>query len=156
MDKYQTSENLQYESIDEMLDLLIFKDRNLDGAVSLVRHFGTQGLYQTLAEIIKSCECKCEDKLDTEKLLRKLENSKQNKDEISKEEAITLLHRLKQGGNIESLTLKEQEALKKYFAGEISRIKEENPSLENALDKVIGDFVEKIYSKESFILNSMV
>lgn len=107
VDKYRSSENLQYGSIDEILDSLIFKDKNLDGAVSLVEHFGTQGLYQALAEIIKSCECKRDDKLDAEKLLRKLENSKQNKDEISKEEAIALLHRLKQGGNIESLTLKE-------------------------------------------------
>ncbi|WP_297814253.1 hypothetical protein [uncultured Helicobacter sp.] len=42
VDKYLNSNNLKYESIDEMLDSIISKDKNLDGVVSLVEHFGNQ------------------------------------------------------------------------------------------------------------------
>lgn len=37
----------------------------------------------------------------------------------------------------------------------MSRIKEENPASKNVLEIVIDDFIEKIHSKESFILSSM-
>ncbi|WP_297814254.1 hypothetical protein [uncultured Helicobacter sp.] len=92
-----------------------------------------------------------DDKIDIEKLIQKLEK---NKDEISKEEAMQLLYKLRQNGKIESLTIKEQKALKKYFASELERIKREDSRNEQeSFNQVINHFVEQIYSSQSLILN---
>ena len=67
-----------------------------------------------------------------------------------------LLSKLRQSGDLESLNIKEQEMLKKYFAGEVERIKQESSkSLESKVifRQVIDDFVAQVYSKESLVFH---
>lgn len=67
-----------------------------------------------------------------------------------------LLSKLRQSGDLESLNIKEQEILKKYFAGEVERIKQESSkSLESKaiLNQAIEDFIAQIYSKESLVFH---
>lgn len=146
----------KYESIDEMIDQLITEDKNFDGVVSLSEHFSKAGeLQRIVSDIIQNGKCENCEKSLVQKLkdLEKL-GIKSNRD--SKDKAMRLLSKLRQSGDLESLNIKEQEMLKKYFAGEVERIKQESSkSLESKVifRQVIDDFVAQVYSKESLVFH---
>lgn len=144
----------KYESIDAMINQLITEDKNFDGVVSVSEHFSKPGeLQRAISDTIENGKCENCEKTLLEKL-KDLEKLGIKSSKESKDEAMRLLSRLRQSGNIESLNIKEQELLKKYFASEVERIKNEESKTESqSFRQAIVHFVEQIYSNESLALN---
>ena len=146
----------QTKTIDDFLDELISKDIDLNGKVTLKEDLeSTEGsLYTAIKNILDSQVNPLENLNPTQEI----KNPKQKVlEEISRQEAMTLLAKIKQNGNLESLSQKEKEALQKYFSNEMQRIKQEKNDLETTneyLNEAIQNFSEQIFSKESLIFET--
>lgn len=148
--------NQQTKTLDDLLDGLISADMDLNGKVTLKEHLkNTEGsLYTAIKEILNSQVNPLENLNPTQEI----KTPKQRVlEEISKQEAMALLAKIKQNGNLESLSPKEKEALQKYFSNEMQRIKQEKNDLETTnkhLNEAIQNFSEQILSKESLIFET--
>ena len=148
--------NQQTKTLDDLLDGLISADMDLNGKVTLKEHLkNTEGsLYTAIKEILNS-------QVNPLENLNPTQENKTTKqrvlEEISKQEATALLAKIKQNGNLESLSPKEKEALQKYFSNEMQRIKQEKNDLETTnkhFNEAIQNFSEQILSKESLIFET--
>lgn len=148
--------NQQTKTLDDLLDELISADMDLNGKVTLKEHLkSTEGsLYTAIKEILNSQVNPLENLNPTQEI----KTPKQRVlEEIAKQEAMALLAKIKQNGNLESLSPKEKEALQKYFSNEMQRIKQEKNDLETTnkhLNEAIQNFSEQILSKESLIFET--
>ena len=87
----------------------------------------------------------------------KLKSKEKVEEEVSKEEAAALLAKIKQSGDLSTLSPKEQEAVRQYFANEVSKIKQENSDadiINRKIDAMLSDFANEILSDDSKIFEA--
>lgn len=154
------ADDTKVRTIEDLLDNFITQDKNLDGKISVQEHIeATRGnLVQTLKGILKSEEntlAKMVEK-SMEATSVKEPKSKEELDVAAMEEAMRLLAKIKQSGNLNTLSAEEQALVQQYFAGEVELIKQQSNDadvINGHLTNKINDFVEQMRSNESLILS---
>lgn len=154
------ADDTKVRTIEDLLDNFITQDKNLDGEINVQEHIEvTRGnLAQTLKGILKSQEntlAKMVEK-SMEATTVKEPKSKEELDVAAMEEAMRLLAKIKQSGNLNALSAEEQALVQQYFAGEVELIKQQSSDadvINEHLTNKINDFVEQMRSNESLILS---
>lgn len=152
------ADDTKVRTIEDLLDNFITQDKNLDGEISVQEHIEvTRGnLAQTLKGILKSKENTLAQMVEDSRAKTPEPKSKEELDVAAMEEAMRLLAKIKQSGNLNTLSAEEQALVQQYFAGEVELIKQQSNDVDvinGHLTNKINDFVEQMRSNESLILS---
>lgn len=152
------ADDTKVRTIEDLLDNFITQDKNLDGEISVQEHIEvTRGnLAQTLKGILKSKENTLAQMVEDSRAKTPEPKSKEELDVAAMEEAMRLLAKIKQSGNLNTLSAEEQALVQQYFAGEVELIKQQSGDadvINGHLTNKINDFVEQMRSNESLILS---
>ncbi|WP_026943772.1 hypothetical protein [Helicobacter rodentium] len=152
------ADDTKVRTIEDLLDNFITQDKNLDGEISVQEHIEvTRGnLAQTLKGILKSKENTLAQMVEDSRAKTPEPKSKEELDVAAMEEAMRLLAKIKQSGNLNTLSAEEQALVQQYFAGEVELIKQQSNDadvINGHLTNKINDFVEQMRSNESLILS---
>ena len=154
------ADDTKVRTIEDLLDNFISQDKNLDGEINIQEHMETTrgSLAQTLQGILKSKENPLKKMAgNSEEEIKKQEpKTKEEQDIAAMEEAARILAKIKQSGDLSSLTMEEQALVWQYFAGEVEQIKQQSSDANviNAhLTNKINDFIEQMSSNESLVLS---
>lgn len=152
------ADDTKVRTIEDLLDNFITQDKNLDGEISVQEHIEvTRGnLAQTLKGILKSKENTLAQMVEDSRAKTPEPKSKEELDVAAMEEAMRLLAKIKQSGNLNTLSAEEQALVQQYFAGEVELIKQQSSDadvINGHLTNKINDFVEQMRSNESLILS---
>lgn len=152
------ADDTKVRTIEDLLDNFITQDKNLDGEISVQEHIEvTRGnLAQTLKGILKSKENTLAQMVEDSRAKTPEPKSKEELDVAAMEEAMRLLAKIKQSGNLNALSAEEQALVQQYFAGEVELIKQRSSDadvINGHLTNKINDFVEQMRSNESLILS---
>lgn len=152
------ADDTKVRTIEDLLDNFITQDKNLDGEISVQEHIEvTHGnLAQTLKGILKSKENTLAQMVEDSRAKTPEPKSKEELDVAAMEEAMRLLAKIKQSGNLNTLSAEEQALVQQYFAGEVELIKQQSNDadvINGHLTNKINDFVEQMRSNESLILS---
>lgn len=152
----QTPQNQQTQTLDDLLDSFISADMDLNGKVTLKEHLETTegSVYRAIREILDSQASPLEGLAPTQEIK---ERKKGVLEDISKQEAMALLAKIKQNGDLESLSPKEREALQKYFSNEVQKIKQEKGDSELKQEhflEAVQNFIDALSSQEGVIFRT--
>lgn len=153
------SDDTEVRTTEDLLDNFISQDKDLNGKISVQEHFEvTRGsLYSALKGILESQENPLAEMVAQSQEANLATPNKEELDVSAMEEAMRLLAKIKQSGNLNALSPEEQALVRQYFAGEVEQIKQQSQDtdvINQHLDRKIRDFVEQMGSNESLILST--
>lgn len=153
------SDDTEVRTTEDLLDNFISQDKDLNGKISVQEHFEvTRGsLYSALKGILESQENPLAEMAAQSQATNPTTPNKEELDVSAMEEAMRLLAKIKQSGNLNALSPEEQALVRQYFAGEVEQIKQQSQDtdvINQHLDRKIRDFVEQMGSNESLILST--
>lgn len=153
------SDDTEVRTTEDLLDNFISQDKDLNGKISVQEHFEvTRGsLYSALKGILESQENPLAEMVEQSQEANLATPNKEELDVSAMKEAMRLLAKIKQSGNLNALSPEEQALVRQYFAGEVEQIKQQSQDadmINQHLDSKIRDFVEQMGSSESLILST--